>query len=79
MNLGPEPSIRGRRIYVPLHFWFSYSTKVALPLVCLQYSEVVIDITLRPIRELFTINDVSKTLQDGFIRDKIAPDFGNEG
>jgi hypothetical protein len=78
VNLGPEPSIRGRRIYVPLHFWFSYSTKIALPLVCLQYSEVVIDITLRPIRELFTINDVSKTLQDGFIREKIAPDFGIE-
>ena len=78
VNVGPEPSIRGRKIYVPLHFWFSYSTKVALPLVCLQYSEVVIDITLRPVRELFTINDVSVPLQDGFIRDKIAPDFANE-
>ena len=78
VNVGAEPSIRGRKIYVPLHFWFSYSTKVALPLVCLQYSEVVIDITMRPIRELFTINDVSVSLQDGFIRDKIAPDFANE-
>jgi len=75
VNVGPEPSIRGRRIYVPLHFWFSYSTKVALPLVCLQYSEVVIDITLRSIRELFTINDVSKPV---YVTEKIAPDFGNE-
>ena len=75
---GPEPSIRGRRIYVPLHMWFSYSTKVALPLVCLQYSEVVIDITLRPIRELFKINDVSKSLYQGFSRQKVAPNFNIE-
>ena len=77
-NFGPDPSIRGRTIYVPLHFWFSYSSKIALPLVCLQYSEVVIDITLRPVRELFTINDVSKSLQDGFTQTKVAPNFNIE-
>ena len=76
-NLGPEPSIRGRKIYVPLHFWFSYSTKLALPLVCLQYSEVTIDITLRPICDLFTINDASITMQDGFTFTKVRPNFNN--
>jgi len=78
VNFGPDPSIRGRTIYVPLHFWFSYSSKIALPLVCLQYSEVVIDITLRPVRDLFTINDVSISLQDGFSQTKIAPNFNIE-
>ena len=77
-NFGPDPSIRGRTIYVPLHFWFSYSSKIALPLVCLQYSEVIIDITLRPIRDLFTINDVSKTKKEGFTQTKIAPNFNIE-
>ena len=34
------------------------NTKTSLPLVCLQYSEVVIQVTLRPIREIFTINNI---------------------
>ena len=78
LYVGPEPSIRGRKIYVPLHFWFSYSTKMALPLVCLQYSEVQIDITLRPIYELFTINDASLTLAKGFSFNKVSPNPNNE-
>lgn len=55
---GSEPSIRGRQIYVPLNPWFMNNTKTSLPLVCLQYSEVVIQVTLRPIREIFTINNI---------------------
>ena len=77
-NVGPEPAIRGRKIYVPLHFWFSYSSKMALPLVCLQYSEVTIDITLRPINDLFRINDVSLTKSDGFVEQGIRPNVNNE-
>ena len=56
---GSEPSIRGRKIYVPLNPWYMNDTKVALPLVCLQYSELTIEITLRPIKEIFTINNVN--------------------
>lgn len=55
---GSEPSIRGRKIYVPLNPWFMNDTKMAFPLVCLQYSELQIEVTLRPIKELFTINSV---------------------
>jgi hypothetical protein len=72
--ISSEPSIRGRKIYVPLPFWFSHSSKLALPLVALQYSEVQIDIRLRPIRELFVINDVSKTASN-FTKNKIQPNF----
>lgn len=72
--ISSEPSIRGRKIYVPLPFWFGHSTKVALPLVALQYSEIQIDITLRPIRELFVINDVTKT-GTNFTKNKIQPNF----
>ena len=69
-----EPSIRGRKIYVPLPFWFGHSSKLALPLVALQYSEVQIDIVLRPICELFVINDVSLT-GSNFTTKKIKPNF----
>ena len=72
--ISSEPSIRGRKIYVPLPFWFSHSSKLALPLVALQYSEVQIDIRLRPIRELFVINDVTKTASN-FNKNKIQPNF----
>ena len=53
-----EPSIRGRQLYIPIDAWFCGSSKLALPLVALQYQEVEINITFRPIRELYTILDV---------------------
>ena len=76
-NEGPDPSIRGRKIYVPLNFWFTKSSKVAFPLVCLQYSELEIEIKLRPIKELYTINDVSK-LGDEFEYEDVQPNFTND-
>ena len=39
---GIEPSIRGRKLYIPLMSWFTYSTKTALPLIALQYQKVTI-------------------------------------
>lgn len=56
-----EPSIRSKKLYIPLNFFFSKDTKLALPLTCLQYTEVSIEITLRPIKELFTINNIEVT------------------
>ena len=62
---GMEPSIRGRKLYIPLSAWFCNSPKTALPLVSLQYQEVFITIKFKPIRQLFTILDVqSKVLDD---------------
>ena len=74
VTVSSEPSIRGRKIYVPLPFWFSHSSKLALPLVAIQYSEIQINITLRPICELFVINDVTKTGRE-FTKNKIKPNF----
>ena len=58
---GAEPSICGRNIYIPINIWFTLSSKMAFPLVALQYNELEIDISLRPVRELFTIRDVADT------------------
>ena len=57
-SAGAEPSIRGGNIYIPLSTWFSMSSYLAFPLVSLQYNELHITITLRPVRELFQIRDV---------------------
>jgi hypothetical protein len=54
-----RPSIPGQTIYVPLPLWFSESHSKALPLVGLQYHECEIQITLRPIQQLYTILDPS--------------------
>lgn len=56
--LGAEPSIRARTIYIPLNAWFTMKSQMAFPLVSLQYNELQITITLRPIQELFQIRDV---------------------
>lgn len=50
-----QPSIKGRKLYIPLMAWFCNSTKNALPLIALQYQEINIKIEFRPIKELFTI------------------------
>ena len=72
-TLPPEPSIRGRTLLVPLHFWFCETAGKALPLVALQNSEVEIVVELRNAYELFTVNDVrpAKTTTFGT---RIAPD-----
>jgi hypothetical protein len=53
------PSIPGRDITLPLSFWFSQSPGLALPLIALQYHECEVKLTLRPIRDLYTVLDPS--------------------
>jgi hypothetical protein len=55
---GPEPSIRGRVLYIPLNNWFGFKSQMAFPLASLQYNQLQIVITIRPISELFQIRDV---------------------
>ena len=69
---GPEPSIPGRRLYIPLNAWFNLKSQMAFPLVALQYNELHITITLRPIYELFTIRDVMDSANN---YPRVAPNF----
>jgi len=55
---GAEPSIRGRTLYIPINTWFTLNSACAFPLIALQYNELVVTVTLRPIQELFQIRDV---------------------
>jgi len=54
-----EPSIRGRTLYIPITTWFSYNSQQAVPLVALQYSEININIKFRPVKEIFTILNIT--------------------
>jgi len=43
-------------LYVPLRFWFCKNPGLALPLIAMQYHPVRINITLRPLQQMF-VND----------------------
>jgi hypothetical protein len=72
---GSQPSIFGRKLYIPLGSWFTLSSKMAFPLVALQYNELHINVTFRPICEIFTICDV-KNSEDNY--PTIRPNFNND-
>ena len=55
---GSEPSIRSRKLYIPINSWFTLSSKMAFPLIALQYNKLQIDVVMRPIQDLYTIRDV---------------------
>ena len=67
-----EPSFRGRRIYVPINAWFMLDSRCAFPLVALQYNELYINVTIRPIQELFQVRDV---FDYGNFFPYVQPDF----
>jgi len=58
---GEEPSIRGRTLYIPINTWFTLDSRCAFPLISLQYNELSITVTLRPIQELYQIRDTFDT------------------
>lgn len=51
-------SIEQQQLYIPLNCWFTLSSKMAFPLVALQYNELVIDIEFRPIYDVFVTRHV---------------------
>jgi hypothetical protein len=55
---GPEPSIRGRILYIPINSWFGLKSQMAFPLTSLQYNELHINITFKPINQICVIRDV---------------------
>ena len=69
---GAQPSIAGRILYIPLGAWFTMIPSQAFPLVSLQYNELHITVTFRPINQWFTIRDVHDTANNYPI---VAPNF----
>jgi hypothetical protein len=73
---GPEPSVRARKIYIPINTWFTLNNKMAFPLVALQYNELIIDITLRPVQELFVIRNIGGE-NESYPYPYVQPNFNN--
>ena len=49
----------GKMIYVPLMFWFNIEPGLALPLISLQFHEIVIYVKLREKEEMMIINNTN--------------------
>ena len=62
-----EPSIHSKQLLIPVNTWFSLMSTMALPLICLQYSEMEINFTLKPLVNLFTIKDVNYDLNSNIV------------
>ena len=71
-TVGEEPSIRGRSLYIPINTWFTLDSRCAFPLVALQYNELHINVTMRPIEELFQVRDV---FDEANLFPYVRPDF----
>jgi hypothetical protein len=69
---GSEPSIRGRNLYIPINTWFTLNSQCAFPLIALQYNELSISVTMRPIQELFQVRDV---FEYSYAFPYVRPDF----
>lgn len=67
------PSIRGRTIYTPIPFWFATNPGLALPLLCLQYHDVYVNIELRRLSELYTIIETDPNNSN--YSKRVAPDL----
>lgn len=75
---GSEPSIRGRELRIPLPIWWSLTSQQAFPLVSLQYNELQVEISFRPVCDLFQVNNVTGNIKLDGIGSKtsvIAPNF----
>ena len=70
---GVEPSIRGRRLYIPLDVFFCNSSKFSIPLVALQYQEISIKLTFNPVSQFYTINDIDNVVDDSGLSYRMAP------
>jgi hypothetical protein len=53
VNLVPGASSEGIRLLIPLQFYFCQNPGLYLPLIALQYAPIRINITLRPLQQLF--------------------------
>ncbi len=56
------PSIVGRRLTIPLQFWFNRDISSSFPLIALQLAEFKINIKLRALYELYTIIDIESAV-----------------
>lgn len=67
------PTIKGRRVYLPLDFWFCRDSSLALPLVALQYAPVEVVFVMRPLIELYQVYYTKNGVTDWYAPSETEP------
>ena len=74
MEYGLEPSIRSKKLYIPINLWSTMNNKTPIPLVSMQYSELRVEVEMRPVNEWWKVknlvNDLSIKL-NGVVKDPV--------
>lgn len=74
-GINSYPSIKSRELLIPINSWFTLSNYLAFPLIALQYQELQIDFTLRPLSELYIVRDLNNINSTDFnLTPYIRPD-----
>ena len=66
MQLGLEPSIRGKKLYIPINLWSTLNKQTPIPLVSMQYTKLSIEIELRPVNEWWKVKNIINSLNNVF-------------
>ena len=62
-STGPSsPSLTERTVFIPLDFWFTKNTSLALPIIALQYQTPTVTIRLRSIDDLYQVWDIDTSM-----------------
>ena len=68
IDITPAPSAEGLRLLIPLQFYFCQNPGLYLPLLALQYSPIRINLTLRPLQQLFWVTPpIPPATQEGWM------------
>jgi hypothetical protein len=51
------PSIHGRKIIIPIPFWFNNHLGTSLPIIAMKNYEIKVEVKLRPLSEWYTVID----------------------
>ena len=58
MRYGLEPSIRGKQLFVPINLWSTMNNKTPIPLISMQYSELRVEVEVRPVNEWWVVKNI---------------------
>ena len=67
----------GRKIYVPLLFWFNKIPGLAIPLISMQYHSIELHVELRPLIDIFTVGNSRTSTQESTTRKPTKADCEN--
>jgi hypothetical protein len=81
MSYGLEPSIRERQLLIPINLWSTLNNKTPIPLVAMQYSELRVEIELKPVNQWWVvknvINEVSININESLTTSDITTNTTN--